>query len=366
MLALFRGRTRKAASDKDPLLSASPRRKRWSTSRTKAYVSRLQQMGRSGGQRTKASYVIQTVLLVLVTQFANAQSSIKPSKVPADSVNASGIRKESLPDGSRPNSTGPSVSAEERIASYTYWLMWFTGALATVSVVQIIFLSRSDKTARIAANAAQKSAEAAIASVAGMEGQQKAMEGQVNKMGEIAAAVEASARAATDAVATTKEMNARMKQVSELQSRAFLSVKLGGVIPQDIPNGLRFEPRMLLVNDGNTPAYNVTFRTAADVLPLPLPEDFDFPLPDQSPERSASVIGSRQEKIISAVVARVYSDEDVSQLMRRDRTALYVWGQVNYTDAFGIDRFVRFSNSFAWMKNGNVMSYDTREHNDSD
>jgi hypothetical protein len=45
--------------------------------------------------------------------------------------------------------------AEDRIADYTWWLSAFTLALVVISVSQIFFLTRADKTARTAAEAAK-------------------------------------------------------------------------------------------------------------------------------------------------------------------------------------------------------------------
>lgn len=56
-------------------------------------------------------------------------------------------------------------SAEDRVADYTMWLTIFTAVLAAVSIVQICFLLRSDKTARISSEAAKKSAEIAEAAL---------------------------------------------------------------------------------------------------------------------------------------------------------------------------------------------------------
>ncbi len=53
-------------------------------------------------------------------------------------------------------------TTDDPVALFTFWLVIFTGALSAVSMVQISFLNRSDKTARIAADAASKSANAAV------------------------------------------------------------------------------------------------------------------------------------------------------------------------------------------------------------
>jgi hypothetical protein len=56
----------------------------------------------------------------------------------------------------------PPTSADERIADYTGWLAFLTGALVFGTFIQGYFLLRADKTTRIAANAAALSAKAAI------------------------------------------------------------------------------------------------------------------------------------------------------------------------------------------------------------
>jgi hypothetical protein len=60
-------------------------------------------------------------------------------------------------------------------------------------------------------------------------------------------------------VALTNQVIAeRQKLVTELQSRAYLSVRFHQMISQNTTTKLRFEPRMVLVNDGvMTPAYKV-------------------------------------------------------------------------------------------------------------
>jgi hypothetical protein len=57
---------------------------------------------------------------------------------------------------------------EHRIADYTYWLTAFTGVLGVVSIVQIFFLIRSDRTAASAAKAATRSADALYGSERGI------------------------------------------------------------------------------------------------------------------------------------------------------------------------------------------------------
>lgn len=168
-----------------------------------------------------------------------------------------------------------------------------------------------------------------------------------------------------ESVAMTKEIADRQKIVTELEMRAFISVATGGVVPQDAQTGYRFEPRMLMINNGNTPAYNVSYQARADVLPFPLPKDFDYSLANSPPSGSFGVLGPRQNFIMSAVVPQLYSDAEANEIREGVKRRVYVWGRITYEDAFGINRYVDFAQSFAWFKNGAVMGFNTPQHNES-
>lgn len=169
-----------------------------------------------------------------------------------------------------------------------------------------------------------------------------------------------------ETVATTKEMAERAKIVSELQTRAYLSVTYLGMVPQNPKTGYRFEARMALVNNGNTPAYNVHFRAAADVLPFPLPDDFSFPLPEEAPNASAGMLAPRLNFITSAVAPKVYSDSEVNEIKTGQSRRLYFWGVVTYEDAFGITRDVKFGEYVVWMADGTSTTvFNTARHNDA-
>ena len=89
--------------------------------------------------------------------------------------------------------------------------------------------------------------------------------------------------------------------------RAYLSVNYGNVVPQDNSTNWRTEVRLFLVNNGHTPAHGVHYKANADVLPNPLPEHFDFPIPNP-PETSVSVLGPGQSMIMAANVKHMLSE----------------------------------------------------------
>lgn len=259
-------------------------------------------------------------------------------------------------------------AAEEKaerddISAANWWMVRLTGLLGLIGTIQaVVFWIQ----ARRLRQTIKKMDEIASGQTADMRDSIAAAARSAVAMEGVAQSMAINVEAVKQSVATTREIADRQKLVTELQSRAYISVAFYGMVPQDTAAGTRFEPRMQMINNGNTPAYDVTFRAAADVLPQPVPNDFTFPLPDVLPSRSVSVIGPRLTKIIPAVVPKIYPDVEVEQLKKGAGQRIHMWGVVNYKDAFGIDRFVKFSHSFFWLSDGkSVMSSDTARHNDA-
>ena len=163
-----------------------------------------------------------------------------------------------------------------------------------------------------------------------------------------------------------REIADRQKFITELQSRAYIAVNFQTVHPQNKEVGFRFEAQMAMVNIGNTPAYKLNFRIAADVLAHPLRDDFDFPLPPLSPTRSLSTVTPRQNKIMSAIVPKLYSDIDVEQIKTGTVQRIHVWGEIRYVDALEKARLLKFSASLVWRTPDHIWSYDTTHFNDQD
>jgi hypothetical protein len=67
------------------------------------------------------------------------------------------------------SNNAPEGGAEDRIASYTFWLMIATIALGVVAIFQMAVLLKTDKTARIAAEAAKKTADTTEKALIGLE-----------------------------------------------------------------------------------------------------------------------------------------------------------------------------------------------------
>jgi hypothetical protein len=175
-------------------------------------------------------------------------------------------------------------------------------------------------------------------------------------MRDVANAVSANAKAANESLAVFKDANTR-------QMRAYLAVGLGGVVKQDTTTNYRFEVRMTLQNVGNTPAYKVVTNTQVDVLPFPLPQDFQLP-PFVETGSSANV-GPHQNFIMTGVAGRIYSDDEINEIQFGSKKRLYVYGRVHYEDAFGVVRQINFCQAILWLKNDAFMSLNTANNNDA-
>lgn len=185
-------------------------------------------------------------------------------------------------------------------------------------------------------------------------------------MEQVSEALAQTAASAAENTQLVREMSERQARIAALQSRAYLSVQFGTVIPQDNNTGYRFEPRMLIINNGHTPAYRVRHRIASNVLPFPsLPTDFEFPLPETHPKASIGTLGPEQRFIIQAVVPHLCSDAEIAQIRNGIDRRIYVWGTVLYEDAFRIEHSTNFSQSIIWLTDGNLMSFNTPRHNDA-
>jgi hypothetical protein len=137
------------------------------------------------------------------------------------------------------------------------------------------------------------------------------------------------------------------------------------MVPQKTSLGVKFEPKWNLVNRGNTPATNIRFAAFADVLAFPLADDIAFPLPDDLAGRSGT-IGPGLQKIISAMVPKLYEEDDVPQIELGRGKVVVGWGMVRYQDMFEIERYVRFALLHYRVGDVQWMSQDILNHNDAD
>lgn len=171
----------------------------------------------------------------------------------------------------------------------------------------------------------------------------------VNSSGEQSAAMDrhigevARSASAMEKVVTTIEAG------NKAILRAYLTVTIGPISlfqerREPGQADLKFETRPNLNNTGNTPARNVTIRIAADILPIPIPDEFQFPLPEEGEIKNAGVVGAHQTTIVAGTVKDFVPDEEIGRIKEGRTKALCVWGLITYDDIFGMNHWTSSAN----------------------
>jgi len=220
----------------------------------------------------------------------------------------------------------------------------FAGVIAAIATIVIAYFTRTLWVATDGMlRASGEQSEAMASSIKEAARSATAME-------KVAESIAISAKAATESVATTKEIGKRQELALEMQMRAYLKVVIGSAIYQEREKGkepLRFEANPSVVNTGNTPAHDVKFRIQAMILPVPLPADHVFPIPQEV--HDGAFIGIHQDSNMSATVEDFVDDKEVKDIKRLNGKGLYVWGIVYYKDVFGKDRETEFGQIIHWV-----------------
>jgi hypothetical protein len=146
--------------------------------------------------------------------------------------------------------------------------------------------------------------------------------------------------------------------------RAYLTVAHGPANYQSTIDNRKFDVRPLLGNSGMTPARKVKYRIAADILPNPLPANFDFPLRPDDP--GAGLIGPHQNFYMLAMVPDFVPDVEIGDIKMGTTKSLYVWGLVTYEDMFGEAHKLTFCAQVIWLGPEQPFTIFTPEHNDAD
>lgn len=240
-------------------------------------------------------------------------------------------------------------SNERKLVQLNDYLVKGTLALAAIGFLQlIVFGYQSFKL--------KQTVEAA-------EGQSKDMKTTINEITRFAGAMEHVAGSMLTSANAAKESVEILKSRTAHQMRAYLCVTIGVAIFQDRQKGLRFEAKPNLTNTGHTPATDVWYVAKADILPLPLKEDFPFALSGGA--KGAAVVGPQQNASMSAIVDNFYPEEDIPTIKSGVGVGLVVWGIVNYKDVFGATHTTKFAQNLVWLADDSIFGYYIPGHNDA-
>lgn len=199
---------------------------------------------------------------------------------------------------------------ERRTANSTIALAWITGLLAFATCILAAYTYKlwnaTNKMVVGAEASANNQFTAMQASIAEAVKTTTAME-------IVAEGVKISANAATESVATLKEVTSK-------QMRAYLTVVIGSATYQERMKNLKFAARPRLVNTGHTPAHKVKFKCNAAILPAVLPEDFTFPLSGEF--RGGAVLGPGHFNELLGVVEDFCDDQTIEMIKQAQEEAL--------------------------------------------
>jgi hypothetical protein len=123
-----------------------------------------------------------------------------------------------------------------------------------------------------------------------------------------------------------------MNRTARRQLRAYLSAQPNYVF--NFNPSVLAEIKFTIVNHGQTPAYKVQCSGVVDILPYPLPFNHPFPKLPEPRSKSRFVIHPRGNMDHHAIAARLFTANEISQIVAGTQFRLYILGEVNYIDVF--------------------------------
>jgi len=137
------------------------------------------------------------------------------------------------------------------------------------------------------------------------------------------------------------------------QMRAYVGTAIGGAAYQDRAQNTRFMASPWLTNHGFTPAHKVRHKSKAAILAVPLPSDFDYPVP--AVYVGETIMQPRQQNQINIIVDDFINDADIANAKASNGSGLYVWGTIEYEDIFGDVHCTRFCQLLTWLPDGKTV-----------
>ncbi|HML07824.1 MAG TPA: hypothetical protein VK430_06805 [Xanthobacteraceae bacterium] len=149
---------------------------------------------------------------------------------------------------------------------------------------------------------------------------------------------------------------------AERQLRAYLTTAVGQCLRQTRTLNLEFRP--IILNTGQTPAYDVYILNSMALLSPTEATNYDFRIPEQPPA-TLMTLGPRQERFTHVIAGRKMTRNEMREWIAH-RKLIFVYGTIHYRDAFQKPRFTNFCYSILyWSKRGTPLWHNTNRHNES-
>jgi hypothetical protein len=144
-----------------------------------------------------------------------------------------------------------------------------------------------------------------------------------------------AAEAARDSVIEAKNSLSLSRDTAQRQLRAYVCVESAFL---KFPERNITEPRVYFKNSGQTPAYNV--RGWIHTWFAEYPPQEVFPVPPHDFVMAKTILGPGTKTTF--VAARKSVEPQLAEFLGTPQLTLYVYGEVHYNDAFGIDRTTKY------------------------
>lgn len=152
---------------------------------------------------------------------------------------------------------------------------------------------------------------------------------------------------------STGDLAKGAEDTAKRQLRAYLSAQPNYIFSFDSTKLV--EIKFTIVNHGQTPASQVQSAGFIDIFPYPLPSNYPLPnLPIVS--KSKSVIHPNEVFHTHVFAGRLFTTNEIDQSVQGTQFRIYVFGKVNYVDAFGENRETIFCHSVFGDQNLNAVA----------
>jgi hypothetical protein len=240
-------------------------------------------------------------------------------------------------------------------------IFWLTIALVAVGALQFLALIIQAVVFGVQARRLRQSVDLSrdIASQ-----QQQDMAASIAAASRAATAMEGVAAGIAESVENSRNVIEQQRRFAQLQMRPYVSVTDPGYVPEDLQRGLCAGIQVWIVNTGHSPAHNFRFAARTRILPFPLPDDFDFTVPDDEIMISGH-INPGQRFYIRRVIDRLLTPQETQDVTLGNGVRLYIHGSIFYTDVFNVEHRTNFSQFGVWDTAGRFSAINTTRHNDA-
>jgi hypothetical protein len=159
------------------------------------------------------------------------------------------------------------------------------------------------------------------------------------------------------------------RKSNERQLRAYLTTAVGQSFRQGASRKLKLEFRPIVLNTGQTPAYDVHVLNNMALLTPEQALIYDFRISEQARlggVKTLMTLGPRQDRFTHVIAGRQLTRAEMRDWIG-NKKLVYVYGTIYYRDAFKKPRFTNFCYSVVyWRKRGAALWHNINRHNESD